>query len=306
MANEMSNEPLCVFGEVLFDRFPGGESVLGGAPFNVAWHLTAFGEAPLFLSAVGDDEAGGAIRAAMVDWGMDTRGLHTDPDHPTGEVRVSLAGGEPSYEIVPDRAYDHIVPPPGTAACGLLYHGTLALRSPASAAALAAIKAQRARALFLDVNLRDPWWDREQVLALVADATWVKLNADELDLLAPPGGPGPETESERLARAAVFRDEQGLEGLILTLGARGAVALSAGEGAVTVEPPPRLPVVDAVGAGDAFASVCILGLRRNWPVADTLERAQTFAARIVGQRGAIAADPGLYAPFVDQWGLAPD
>ena len=28
-----------VFGEVLFDCFPDGSAVLGGAPFNVAWHL---------------------------------------------------------------------------------------------------------------------------------------------------------------------------------------------------------------------------------------------------------------------------
>ena len=44
-----------VFGEVLFDCFADGTRVLGGAPFNVAWHLQAFGEAPLFVSRVGDD-----------------------------------------------------------------------------------------------------------------------------------------------------------------------------------------------------------------------------------------------------------
>ena len=38
----------CVFGEVLFDVFPDGKQVLGGAPFNVAWHLQAFGIAPYF------------------------------------------------------------------------------------------------------------------------------------------------------------------------------------------------------------------------------------------------------------------
>ena len=31
-----------VFGEVLFDCFPDGSRVLGGAPFNVAWHCQAF------------------------------------------------------------------------------------------------------------------------------------------------------------------------------------------------------------------------------------------------------------------------
>ena len=59
-----------IFGEVLFDHFPDGARVLGGAPFNVAWHLQAFGLAPLFISRVGDDPAGREVRQAMADWGI--------------------------------------------------------------------------------------------------------------------------------------------------------------------------------------------------------------------------------------------
>lgn len=52
----MTPKPLIhVFGEVLFDCFPDGRRVLGGAPFNVAWNLQAFGLAPQFISRVGDD-----------------------------------------------------------------------------------------------------------------------------------------------------------------------------------------------------------------------------------------------------------
>ena len=47
-----------ILGEVLFDRFPDATEVLGGAPFNVAWHLQGFGAAPLFVSRVGADAAG--------------------------------------------------------------------------------------------------------------------------------------------------------------------------------------------------------------------------------------------------------
>jgi fructokinase len=46
-----------IFGEVLFDNFPD-KQVLGGAPFNVAWHLQGFGDNPLFISRVGDDSRG--------------------------------------------------------------------------------------------------------------------------------------------------------------------------------------------------------------------------------------------------------
>ena len=51
----MSAGPLnaiAVFGEMLVDRFPGAR-VVGGAPFNVARHLAAFGHAPLMLGAIG-------------------------------------------------------------------------------------------------------------------------------------------------------------------------------------------------------------------------------------------------------------
>ncbi len=131
-------QPPLVFGEVLFDRFPDGREILGGAPFNVAWHLQAFAAAPRFISAVGADPLGEQIAAAMADWGMDGAGLQRHPTYPTGTVEVSLDGGEPSYEIVAERAYDHIdadalSPPPAGA---LLYHGSLALRSAPSRAAL--------------------------------------------------------------------------------------------------------------------------------------------------------------------------
>ncbi len=68
----MKDRRLCIFGEVLFDHFADGTRVLGGAPFNVAWHLQAFGQAPWFISRTGNDPDGEAVRAAMRDWGMDT------------------------------------------------------------------------------------------------------------------------------------------------------------------------------------------------------------------------------------------
>ena len=71
------NKKVCVFGEVLYDCFPDGKEILGGAPFNVAWHLSGFGQSPLFVSRVGDDPAGREIRGRMRrgDWRFGTHGL---------------------------------------------------------------------------------------------------------------------------------------------------------------------------------------------------------------------------------------
>jgi fructokinase len=287
-----------VFGEALFDCFPDGAEVLGGAPFNVAWHLAAFGAGPVFVSRVGADALGERIAAAMRGQGMSTVGLQRDREHATGTVQVTLAGGEPSYEIVAGSAYDFIDADalPRLSAGGLLYHGSLALRNAESAAALERLRAST-DAVFLDVNLRPPWWSAEQVQALLDGARWVKLNEDELARLAPAGD---SAES----RAAALIERHGLDRVYGTLGADGAFALDADGTLERVSPGAGVEVVDAVGAGDGFAAVLILGLLRGWSVGDTLEHAQGFASAIVGRRGATIDDPAFYVDFTRSWGEA--
>ena len=151
-----------VFGEVLFDIFPDGSRVLGGAPFNVAWHLQAFGCKPLFVSRIGDDPLGEQVAAAMRGWGMNTSGLQMDRMHPTGEVRVSIEQGEPAYDIVANQAYDYIdsASLPAAKSVSLVYHGSLALRCQTSASALDSLLDACSSPVFLDINLRPPWWER--------------------------------------------------------------------------------------------------------------------------------------------------
>jgi len=289
----MKHRSLCIFGEVLFDHFPDGRRVLGGAPFNVAWHLQAFGQAPHFISRVGDDAEGRTIRGAMADWGMDLSGLQTDSRLPTGRVDVRFDAGEPSYDIVQPCAYDAIELQVPHGDCRLLYHGSLVLRGAASAGALAQLlKAATPQTVFVDVNLRPPWWQPEQVQALLDSADWVKLNADELAQLHP----------QRDAQD--FLETYALRGLIVTRGAEGAEILTAAGERLTARPESNVAVVDTVGAGDAFASVIILGLANDWPLDLTLRRAQSFASALVGNRGATVSDPNFYQAFIQQWQLA--
>ncbi|MEE4175591.1 MAG: carbohydrate kinase [Xanthomonadales bacterium] len=292
----MRDSTVQLFGEVLFDRFPDGRAVLGGAPFNVAWHLQVFGDSPRLLSRVGRDEDGMVVQSAMANWGMDPGGLQVDEALPTGRVEVSLVDGEPHYEIVHPVAWDAIEASGDTASPsgGWLYHGTLALRDDRSRSTLDALVSGSDGKIFLDVNLREPWWDRDQVRSRLGAAHWVKLNEHELDELAPEGG-----SLAQRARALFERDD--LEGLIVTRGAAGAVVLDRDGVAGAAPAPERVAVVDTVGAGDAFSSVMIHGLRRGWPLETALERALAFAAAICGQRGATVADPDFYTPFLEAW-----
>ena len=287
-----------IFGEVLFDCFPDGNSVLGGAPFNVAWHLQALGLSPLMISSVGDDALGDDVRSAMQGWNMDTSGLQLDPAHPTGSVDIEFHEGEPRYTIVEQRAYDHIRASdlPGLPPHCLLYHGSLALRNAVSGQALSALKAKHTGTVFMDVNLRDPWWERQGVLALADEADWVKLNEDELTQLGEAAG-----DLESQARAFVGR--HALTGLVVTLGARGALALT-GEGVhAKAAPPEMLEVVDTVGAGDAFTSVLILGIIRGWPLDVTMQRGQQLASLIVGRQGATVHDREFYRAVLADWSV---
>lgn len=292
----MSEGRLCIFGEVLFDHFPDGKRVLGGAPFNVAWHLQAFGQAPHFISRVGNDAEGESVCAAMRDWGMDMTGLQTDLERPTGRVSVSFNDGEPVYDIVEHCAYDAIAPAPAEVNCRLLYHGSLALREAASRRSLEQLKACQPKTVFVDVNLRPPWWQRPQVQELLHTAHWVKINGDELAMLHP-------TQEGGVLKPVHFLAEYGLTGLVLTHGAEGAELLTASGVHFKVSPEHNIEVVDTVGAGDAFAAVMILGLAHDWPLDLSLQRAQAFASKLVSNRGATVSDPAFYQAFMDEWQL---
>ncbi len=295
----MPNQKLCIFGEVLFDVFPDGQRVLGGAPFNVAWHAQAFGLSPHFISRVGNDAEGEQVIAAMHNWGMNLSDLQQDAEHPTGRVQVSLtADNEPAYDIVPDCAYDFIDAAAlgGYGACESLYHGTLALRNAVSRRAVEVLKQQGKCGTFVDVNLRPPWWDRDTVLANLTGLRWIKLNSHELGLLLPDA-----TSVEQAID--LFMQRYAPELLIVTLGDAGALAVTRAGESARAQPDRQQAVVDTVGAGDAFASVVLLGLLHRWPLALIMQRAQSFASAIVGVRGATVSDMAFYEPFLKNWGL---
>ena len=286
-----------IFGEVLFDTFPDGSAVLGGAPFNVAWHLQGFGVRPLLVSRVGQDEHGQKVLKSMQAWNMDTAAMQVDHDHPTGGVVVGFDAGEPSFDIVAEQAYDYINTERALQALGderfaLLYCGTLIARHEVSAATLEQIQRRAGLPRFVDVNLRSPWWNLPLVQRTLSGSRWVKLNDTELFAIA---GGGDLAETAQHLRA-----EYNLEMLIVTSGAEGAHFCTA-EGLAHTPAAPMAEMVDTVGAGDAFSAVVILGLLHQWPPELTRQRALAFASAVCGIRGATTNDKNFYLKHLDQW-----
>ncbi len=293
-----NTRPIAIFGEVLIDQFPDGHQVLGGAPFNVAWHLQAFGQIPCFISRVGNDAMGENIRQAMTDWDMSVENLQIDTDHPTGTVKVTINKDEPSYEILADQAYDFIAAQQlgPSNQYSVIYHGTLALRNSVSEQALNDLKARHTGKVFVDVNLRAPWWNKESVDQWLSKADWVKLNHDELMQLVPP-------QNTLQDAMRLFLTQHNLDVLIVTCGESGAMAFNNAGEFFEVVPAVNLPIVDTVGAGDAFSAVLLLGMQQGWSLSVTMERAQSFASALVTRRGATVQDLSFYQTFISAWNL---
>jgi fructokinase len=304
---------IAVFGEALVDDF-GTEQVVGGAPFNLARNLAAFGMAPLMITRIGRDGNGAKVLAEFERFGMRVDGVQSDLSEPTGRVVVEreAGGGGHRFIILPDQAYDHIEPGPALAALcatapAMLYFGTLAQRRPTSYASLQALLASTPAKRFLDLNVRQGQVTERCVYESLRQADIVKVNEEELkDLFNWYTHTSPDTDSIdspalRAACAMLIRIFA-LEGLIVTLGPRGAAWFGA-DGNVELVPggPLPAPLVDTVGAGDAFAAVFLYGRARDWPLALTLARANDFAGAVCTIAGAVAPQLAFYETWLARW-----
>jgi len=293
------------YGEVLADIFPD-HSVLGGAPFNVARHLKAFGGNPILISRLGHDELSEEVLRAMLQNGMDTVGIQRDNSHPTGQVKVHMEDGTHRFEILPTQAYDFINP--ATARMNvlsshpvLIYFGTLAQRNLTSKDALSSLLGSTDAVRFLDINLRPPWYDEKILRQSLGYADILKLNIDELEVMVKMFGlSAGAVQDSALQLIALFDLEQ----VLITCGDKGALLICKdGKVIESYLKGSAFNFVDSVGAGDGFSTICILGALHGWTMHSILERANAFAAAICGIRGAIPENEKFYMPFTKEWGI---
>jgi fructokinase len=300
----MQSANILIFGEVLADLFPE-QTIIGGAPYNVARHLQAFGLQPLLVTKIGADAYGDAIEKEMQANNMDCRGLQRDAVYPTGQVKVTFTAQGHQFEIMPNQAYDVIdaiavsnlieITPPD-----MLYIGTLALRHITSRSVAQTLLEQITCPVFCDINLRAPWFSVEVIDLVLNHVHTLKINHEELAEIAPLLGIRGSAEGQ----AKALQKQYHLTNVLVTCGEQGSWWLTSG-GAVLNAEKERLasPFVDSVGAGDAYSAVVIMGLLQGWAPQMILQRASAFAAAICGVRGAVPADKKIYTVFLNTWGL---
>ena len=296
-----------VLGEALADVFPSHE-VIGGAPFNVARNLAALGAAPLMITRIGSDALGERIAAEYDRFGMNRAGLQVDAERPTGVVKVHMQGTDHRFEICEDQAWDRIDAEQALkqaldAHPAIVYFGTLAQRSPLSREAVRSVVGAADLASgplrFLDLNLREGPDNKALSEASLGLAQMVKVNDDELDQLIDwfilPGQPalpwGHPTQRDAVRQ---LMRRFAIERLVVTRGADGWACFEGADGECLEGASPSVTVKDTVGAGDAFASVLLLGQLNGWPLRATLERAAAFAGRVCAIAGAVSDDLGFY------------
>ena len=279
-------------GEVLWDLLPEGRK-LGGAPANLIYHARTLGAEAVLVSAVGDDPPGREILDRLRAVGIDCRYVAIDREHPTGTVTVALGPkGIPQFTIHERVAWDFVPWNPALAElvsrCDAVCYGSLAQRSPATRRTIReALEAVRAGCLrVFDINLRQQYYDRETVHALLLQSDVLKINDEEIPVVARMIGlAGGETEWVD----ALF-DRYPLRCVALTRGSRGS--LLAARGDRSVHPGiPAVNIVDTVGAGDAFTASLVIGLLRKTPLDAINGAANRLAAFVCTQPGAMPDVP---------------
>lgn len=284
-------------GEVLWDVFPDGPR-FGGAPANFACACAGLGGGSVraFLaSAVGHYQLGEEARHRLVSRGVDVIHVAT-ADRPTGQVIVTLdEQKKASYRFIDNPAWDHIPLTPAllntAATVDAVSFGTLGQWAAESRDTIrAAVRAVGPNAVrILDINLRPPFWTPEVIRDSLALANVLKLNDEELPILA--GVLGLDTSPDGFLHAVLNR--YSLRLVALTRGANGAVLLNA-DGERSEQPGVPVAVVDTVGAGDAYTAALALGLVRHFPL-DRINRwASEVAAFVCTQPGGTPTFPAEY------------
>lgn len=281
---------------------PSFERAIGGAESNVVCALAAAGHTTRWVSAVGADGFGDHLVEEIGSYGVDVTSVRRDPARPTG-IYFRTAGDRATdaHEVAYYRSGSAASAMSGDTVdleavrAGRVLHlsGITAALSDDCLALLWELTEPRpGRPLIsFDVNHRPGLWpdaDGPRVLLdLARRADIVFVGADEARAAWGLHG-------ARAIRNALPEPEF----VVVKQGSGGAVAfdkdtegLEDADGTVTLVRAPRVEVVAAVGAGDAFAAGFLSATLRGLPVRDRLRHGHLMAAAVLTAPGDLATPP---------------
>lgn len=264
------------------------DAYVGGCPTNISVGTRRLGLRSALLTAVGDDQVADFVLAFLQREGVETRFIPRKPGRRTSAVimaiqppdrfpltfyREGCADRELTVEDV-DRA-------PLADSAIVLVTGTGLSHEPGRSATYHA--ARRAAAtgaqLFVDVDYRPDQWPTRSAFArsmqqLLRDATLAIGTEEEVAAAA---------DEDDVERAIGKLLNVMSAPLVLKRGARGATLFR--DGSSVDVPPFRIQVLNVLGAGDAFASGLITGIRRGWPLERAIRMGNATGAIVVTRHG---------------------
>lgn len=290
---------LAGIGELLWDLLPDG-SKLGGAPANFAYQACAMGAQSRVISRVGDDPLGRKAIASLTALGMPTDCIEVDDKASTGTASVELGtDGQPHFIIHPDVAWDRLQGEAASrqfvAIADAVCFGTLAQRSPTSAATVLALVASSPPSALriFDINLRQQYYSRAMIDNSLELANVLKVNETELPILAKMFG----LVGDAAQQIAAIADRYQLRAVAYTCGMSGSLLLAGGRYSSHTGIPTQ--VADTVGAGDAFTAAMALGMLMDWDLDLINQRANEVASYVASCAGATPQLPEqLRSPFL--------
>lgn len=259
-------------GEALFDIFIESESAKGvldltahpgGSPFNVAIGISRLGGESALLTGISDDMLGDRLAAALRQDDVATNYLVRSGRRTTLSLVGVDAAGQPAYMFYGLGSADcnlntEDLPIIGPEVAGLHFGSYSLVVQPVADAFLTLLDRAGDRFISVDPNVRptvepdlDIW--RMRVRDYAARAHLLKISTEDMATLYP------GTAAEKLAADWI----DGGTGLVVVTGGGDSVRGWTRSGIEVALVPPRVDVIDTVGAGDTFQAALLARLAQT-------------------------------------------
>ncbi|MBP3706826.1 MAG: carbohydrate kinase [Clostridia bacterium] len=275
------------FGEILWDIYPD-KKYIGGAPLNFAAHLAKHGEDVYMLSSLGKDHLGKEALAKLKKWNINTDYVKICDKKDTGKCLVTLdENAVPSYDLIQDAAYDYIDCDNIDKEFDVLYFGTLALRNKYNMDSLSKLlKDKSFNDIFVDINIRTPFYSCESVVFCLKNATILKISLEELPIIADLLSLDNTIEYNEFVRILKGKYSN-LKTIIVTLGADGAYCYECKRDDEYRCESEKIKIASTVGAGDSFSAAFLYQYFKKTDIQLCLKYAAKIAGYVVSQYDAV-------------------
>ncbi len=279
----MSKKVVC-FGEVLWDILPI-KKIAGGAPMNVALRMQSFGFESTIISKTGNDESGKELLSIIQPTNVDCSLIQKDSQLITGEVIVRLdTDGIATYEIVYPTAWDKIefneANKHAVSESDFFVFGSLSCRDEESRNTLFQLL-EIARYKVFDVNLRAPFYTISLVEELMMKADFIKLNDEELNIIATALGACSINIEENIQ---FISNHTNTHSICVTKGENGAILFINNQ--FYKHPGFSVTVADTIGSGDSFLAAFLSKMAVSNDYEDALKFSCAVGAVVASKNGA--------------------